>query len=87
MSDDTISFGPHDDARDAVKTFERMDLVSAPVVDERGKLVGRLTVDAAMDVLRDESNLQALKNAGLSGRRGPVRGSMEQRATVGRGWR
>jgi len=67
MSDDTISFGPHDDARDAVKTFERYNLVSAPVVDERGKLVGRLTVDAAMDVLRDESNLQALKNAGLSG--------------------
>jgi magnesium transporter len=67
MSDDTISFSPHDDARDAVKTFERYDLVSAPVVDERGKLVGRLTVDAAMDFLRDESNLQALKNAGLSG--------------------
>ena len=67
MSDDTISFGPHDDARDAVKTFERYNLVSAPVVDERGKLVGRLTVDAAMDVLRDESNLRALKNAGLSG--------------------
>ena len=67
MSDDSISFGPQDDARDAVKTFERYDLVSAPVVDERGKLVGRLTVDAAMDFLRDESNLQALKNAGLSG--------------------
>jgi magnesium transporter len=67
MSDDTSSFSPHDDARDAVKTFERYDLVSAPVVDERGKLVGRLTVDAAMDFLRDESNLQALKNAGLSG--------------------
>ena len=67
MSDDTISFGPHDDARDAVKTFERYNLVSAPVVDDRGKLVGRLTVDAAMDVLRDESDLQALKNAGLSG--------------------
>jgi magnesium transporter len=67
MSDDTISFGPHDDARDAVKTFERYDLISAPVVDNRGKLVGRLTVDAVMDLLRDESNLQALKNAGLSG--------------------
>ena len=62
-----ISFGPHDDARDAVKTFERYDLISAPVVDNRGKLVGRLTVDAVMDLLRDESNLQALKNAGLSG--------------------
>jgi magnesium transporter len=67
IGDDTISFGPHEDARDAVKAFERYDLVSAPVVDERGKLVGRLTVDAAMDLLRDESNLQALKNAGLSG--------------------
>jgi magnesium transporter len=67
MSGDTISFGPHDDVHDAVKTFERYDLVSAPVVDDRGKLVGRLTVDAAMDFLRDESNLQALKNAGLSG--------------------
>ena len=67
MGEDTISFGPHDDARDAVKAFERYNLVSTPVVDDRGKLVGRLTVDAAMDVLRDESNLQALKNAGLSG--------------------
>lgn len=64
---DTVSFGPHDNAGDAVKAFERYDLVSAPVVDDRGKLVGRLTVDAAMDVLRDESNLQALKRAGLSG--------------------
>ena len=67
MGDDTVSFGPHDDARDAVKAFERYDLVSAPVVDDRGKLVGRLTVDAALDALRDESSLQALKNAGLSG--------------------
>ena len=40
--------------------FERYDLVSAPVIDNRGKLVGRLTVDAVMDVLRDESSLQAL---------------------------
>jgi magnesium transporter len=67
IGDDVVSFSPHDHARDAVKAFERYDLVSAPVVDDRGKLVGRLTVDAAMDVLRDESNLQALKNAGLSG--------------------
>jgi magnesium transporter len=64
---DTVSFGPHDNAGEAVKAFERYDLISAPVVDDRGKLVGRLTVDAAMDVLRDESNLQALKRAGLSG--------------------
>jgi magnesium transporter len=67
MSDDTMAFSPHDHAGDAAKAFERYDLVSAPVVDERGKLVGRLTVDAVMDFVRDESNLQALKQAGLSG--------------------
>jgi magnesium transporter len=67
IEDDTIRFSPHDSVRDAVKAFERYDLVSAPVVDDRGKLVGRLTVDAAIDRLRDESQLEALKLAGLSG--------------------
>jgi Mg/Co/Ni transporter MgtE len=41
-------------------------LISAPVVDDRGKLIGRLTVDAVMDYVRDMSNLQALKSAGLT---------------------
>ncbi len=65
MLADTPAFGPHDPAIDAVKAFERYDLVSAPVVDDRGKLVGRLTVDAAMDVLREDAELQALRSAGL----------------------
>jgi magnesium transporter len=67
MRSDPLSFSPHDVAAEAAKAFERYDLVSAPVVDERGKLVGRLTVDAVMDVLRAESELRALKSAGLSG--------------------
>jgi len=67
VTEDTMTFDPNDHAGDAAKAFERYDLVSAPVVDERGKLVGRLTVDAVMDFVRDESNLQALKRAGLSG--------------------
>jgi magnesium transporter len=67
MRSEPLSFGPHDKAGDAAKAFERYDLVSAPVVDERGRLLGRLTVDAVMDVLRDESELRALQNAGLSG--------------------
>jgi len=66
VSEDTISFSPHQDATDAAKAFERYDLVSAPVVDERGKLVGRLTVDTVMDLLRNESSLRALQHAGLS---------------------
>ena len=66
MRDETVTLGPQDDAKSAVAVFERYDLVSAPVVDDRGKLVGRLTVEAVMDVLRDESSLQALRSAGLS---------------------
>lgn len=66
MRDEFLSFSPHDDATAAVGVFERYDLVSAPVVDDRGKLIGRLTVDAVMDVLRDASSLQALRTAGLT---------------------
>lgn len=65
MDGDTATFGPYDAASDAVSAFERYDLVSAPVVDERGKLIGRLTVDAAMDVMRGQATLQALRTAGL----------------------
>ena len=67
LRDDIVCFNPQDDVKDAVTGFERYDLVSAPVLDERGSLVGRLTVDELMDVLRDQSNLQALRTAGLRG--------------------
>ncbi len=67
LRDDIVCFNPPDDVKDAVTGFERYDLVSAPVLDERGRLVGRLTVDELMDVLRDQSNLQALRTAGLRG--------------------
>jgi magnesium transporter len=63
---DTVSFGPADHVNQAVKAFERYNLVSAPVVDDRGKLVGRLTVDTVMDLVRDEADLRALKRAGLT---------------------
>ena len=56
-----------DKAADAARAFERYDLISAPVLDDRGKLVGRLTVDAVMDFVRNESELRALQRAGLSG--------------------
>ncbi len=65
MTHDTPTFRPLDLAAGAVKAFERYDLVSAPVVDDRGKIVGRLTVDAAMDVMREQADLQALRTAGL----------------------
>jgi magnesium transporter len=66
VAPDTVTFEPADNVHQAVKAFERYDLVSAPVVDDRGKLVGRLTVDTVMDLARDEADLRALKRAGLT---------------------
>jgi len=40
--------------------------VSAPVTDDKGRLIGRLTVDAVMDYVREEAEDQALKREGLS---------------------
>ena len=64
---DQAMFGPNDATSDAARAFERYDLVSAPVVNERGKLIGRLTVDAVVDFIREESEEDALNRAGLRG--------------------
>jgi magnesium transporter len=65
MAGDAVVFHPEDVADEAAKAFERYDLVTAPVVDENNKLVGRLTVDAVMDFIRDEAESDMLSMAGL----------------------
>ncbi|SDS68171.1 magnesium transporter [Halopseudomonas xinjiangensis] len=65
MSDDPVVFNPLDDAGEAAQAFERYDLISAPVVDEQGKLFGRLTIDEMVDYIREESEAEVLNAAGL----------------------
>lgn len=65
LSDEVVVFHPEDDASEAAKAFERYDLVTAPVVDANNKLVGRITVDAVMDYIREESDADMLSMAGL----------------------
>jgi magnesium transporter len=65
MDDDVVSFRPDDDGREAARAFERYDLISAPVTDVNGKLVGRLTIDAVVDFIREESNAEVLSLGGL----------------------
>ena len=67
MAHDVVRFVPDDDAGDAAKAFERYDLISAPVVNPRGKIIGRLTVDTVMDYIREESTEEVLGMAGLRG--------------------
>lgn len=53
-------------ASDVARRFEAHDLLSAPVVDENGKLLGRITVDDVIDVIREEGEHQFMGHAGLS---------------------
>lgn len=62
---DTIQLHPEEKAEQAAQAFERYDLVSAPVIDEDGKLVGRVTVNVVLDFIRTESESDVLNLAGL----------------------
>jgi magnesium transporter len=65
MAIDTVLFKPEDTAHEASNAFERYDLVTTPVVGEAGKLIGRLTVDAVMDFIREETETEKLSMVGL----------------------
>ncbi|AGI23608.1 magnesium transporter [Pseudomonas sp. MT3] len=65
MATDPVTFTPDEDGYDAAQAFERYDLISAPVVDKNGKLIGRLTIDEMVDLIREESESEVLSMAGL----------------------
>jgi magnesium transporter len=52
MKRDVLTLQALDEASEAAQAFERYDLVSAPVVDPHGRLIGRLTVAEVVDVIR-----------------------------------
>ena len=60
-----VSLRPDSKAQDAALAFERYDLVSAPVVDDEGKLIARVTVDAVVDFIRERNESEMLSAGGL----------------------
>jgi len=52
--------------QEVAQLFERMDWISAPVVDVNGKLLGRITIDDIVDVIREESDHSIMTMMGLS---------------------
>ena len=50
---------------DVARLFERNDWVSAPVIDEEGRLVGRITIDDVVDVIREDADHSFMSMAGL----------------------
>lgn len=65
MAPDVNTFHPDDDAYEVAQAFERYDLITAPVVDRNHHLIGRLTIDAMVDVIREEGESEVLNRAGL----------------------
>ncbi|MEZ5451587.1 MAG: magnesium transporter [Thiothrix sp.] len=52
-------------ARNVARLFEDHNLVSAPVVDGSGKLLGRVTIDDVVDIIREEAEHSVMSMAGL----------------------
>ena len=65
MKTDMLVLHDDDEAQEAARAFERYDLVTAPVTDRRGRLVGRVTVDAVLDFIRERAEAERLNLGGL----------------------
>ncbi len=65
MSTDYLTLNPLDSDAEAAGAFERYDLVSAPVIDDQGRIIGRVTIGEVVDVIREDSDEQALSRAGM----------------------
>lgn len=57
----------HMPAEEVALHFEQFNLLTAPVVDENGHLLGRITVDDVVDVIREQGEHQMMSMAGLDG--------------------
>jgi len=65
MRRDLLTLQPLEEASEAAHAFERYDLVSAPVVDPRNRVIGRVTVAEVLDLIREEGESEMLAKAGL----------------------
>lgn len=63
---DPVSFNAMAPAEDVSHAFERYNLISAPVVDDQERLIGRITIDDVVDVIREEADHTLMAQAGLN---------------------
>ena len=65
MSTDNMPIPAHTPSAEVVWEFERRDLLSAAVVDDDYRVLGRITVDDIVDEIRDEAEHSLMSAAGL----------------------
>ncbi|MEP3653928.1 MAG: magnesium transporter [Litorimonas sp.] len=66
MSDTIIKIDQDSDQEEAAYLFEKYNLISAPVINEAGRLVGMMTVDDIIEIIQDENKEDILALAGVS---------------------
>jgi magnesium transporter len=67
METDFISVSVDVDQEEVGQLVQRYDLLSVPVVDEAGRMLGRITIDDVVDVIRDEADEDIQLMSGLTG--------------------
>ena len=72
MEADLVSVPVDMDQEDVARIMEKYDLVALPVIDPEGKLVGRITIDDIVDVIRDEAEEDIQKMSGVTGGEEPT---------------
>lgn len=65
MNTDAKAIPASTSARDVAQMFEREDLVTAPVVDDNGVLLGRITIDDVVDVILEGADHSLMSMAGM----------------------
>src|SRR5690606_546812 len=83
MTRDVIHVRPTEDQEEVARFVARYDLLALPVVDEGGHVLGVVTVDDVVDVIREEAAEDMMLMAGVT--EGPERGVMQQSSSRA-GW-
>ena len=65
MQTDIAGIPVDTDSREVARLFQDLDLLSAPVVDDQYRLIGRITVDDVVDLIREDSDRTVMQMAGL----------------------
>ncbi len=65
VADNVYSFDADDGIEEATSAFERYDLISAPVLNDQHKVIGRLTIDELFGELHETNSRKLLNSAGL----------------------
>lgn len=66
MQDEFVSIYPDADQEEVARIMERYDLTVLPVVDQDGKILGRITIDDVVDVIREEAEEDIQRMSGIS---------------------